>query len=149
VAGKIGLARRAPRSVNRRPDPGRRDHPVRRGSGALRQRGCKEPREAPASLVRKGGFSLASLFRMRQFYLAFPEGSAIRGEAQAIFSTPLRIFPEEPAAPSPKVHFPSSLAWSRYLVLVRIANDHTRVFYEIEAAPQRAVTGSGGRRRVM
>jgi len=36
--------------------------------------------------------------------------------------------------PPPKVQFPSALAWSHYLVLLRIANDQARAFYEIEAA---------------
>lgn len=79
------------------------------------------------------GFSLASLFRMRQFYLVFPRGSRLQDTSGSIFSTPLRILPDATAAP-PNVQFPSALAWSHYLVLLRVANDHARAFYEIEAA---------------
>jgi len=90
------------------------------------------------------GFSLASLFRMRQFYLAFPKGSGIQDKAGAIFSTPLRILAEAtvsptgstrstPSTPPPKVHFPSALAWSHYLVLLRIANDQQAIIDRLEA----------------
>src|SRR5262245_2266755 len=40
------------------------------------------------------GFSLANLFRMRQFYLAFPTGSALRDKETAIFSTPSKKLTE-------------------------------------------------------
>jgi predicted nuclease of restriction endonuclease-like (RecB) superfamily len=32
------------------------------------------------------------------------------------------------------VHFPSALAWSHYLGLLRVPSDEARAFYEIEAA---------------
>jgi predicted nuclease of restriction endonuclease-like (RecB) superfamily len=87
------------------------------------------------------GFSQPNLFRMRQFYLAFPGGSAIGDGAAKNFSTPSRISSARakppgiapPLAPTP-VHFPSALAWSHYLVLLRVSSDEARAFYEIEAA---------------
>jgi len=46
------------------------------------------------------GFSLASLFRMRQFYLALPMARGIQDKAGAIFSTPLRILTEATVSPT-------------------------------------------------
>jgi predicted nuclease of restriction endonuclease-like (RecB) superfamily len=90
------------------------------------------------------GFSLANLFRMRQFYLAFPKGSAIQGQPGVIFSTPSRKLPGPKksragsrvvgSSASLDIHFPSALAWSHYLVLLRVVSDDARSFYEIEAA---------------
>jgi predicted nuclease of restriction endonuclease-like (RecB) superfamily len=86
------------------------------------------------------GFSLANLFRMRQFYLAFPSGSTIGHGGAEMFSTPLRISAAEPppgnstaAPPPPAVNFPSALAWSHYLLLLRVSSNEARAFYEIEA----------------
>jgi predicted nuclease of restriction endonuclease-like (RecB) superfamily len=89
------------------------------------------------------GFSLANLKRMRQFYLAFPNGSAL----SEIGSTVLSQLPAgpEPQGMPPKsstplslskarVHFPSALAWSHYLVLLRVSRPDARAFYEIETA---------------
>lgn len=95
------------------------------------------------------GFSLASLKRMKQFYLAFPSGSALVAEpdrrtgakgstAPSFFgqvdrsekgSTALSLSASTPAA-----LFPPMLAWSHYLVLLRVQNHQARSFYEIEAA---------------
>lgn len=91
------------------------------------------------------GFSLANLFRMRQFYLAFPNGSAVQDDGVAIFSTPSRKSRRAPrlpagsvmlarSSPPAEVHFPSALAWSHYVVLLRVPNEQARAFYEIEAA---------------
>lgn len=73
------------------------------------------------------GFSLASLKRMKQFYLGFPNGSALIGAHHAIGSTLL----SQTAGSAP---FPPALGWSHYLVLVRVRNPQARSFYEIEAA---------------
>jgi predicted nuclease of restriction endonuclease-like (RecB) superfamily len=75
------------------------------------------------------GFSLTSLKRMRQFYLAFPRGSALADGSPAKGSTALSLSGGRPTAP-----FPPLLAWSHYLVLLRITNAEARAFYEIEAA---------------
>lgn len=91
------------------------------------------------------GFSLASLKRMRQFYLIFPRGSALAdgagGKGSTALSlsggmdeiekgaTALSLSPGVPTAP-----FPPLLGWSHYLVLLRVQNAEARSFYEIEAA---------------
>jgi predicted nuclease of restriction endonuclease-like (RecB) superfamily len=91
------------------------------------------------------GFSLASLKRMRQFYLTFPQGSALATLADGKGSTVLSLSavraPEEKGAPvlslspaSSDLLFPPVLAWSHYLVLLRVAKPEARSFYEIEAA---------------
>ena len=89
------------------------------------------------------GFSLASLKRMKQFYLAFPRGSSLaHGEGKG--STPLSLSPETDGvekgaaalslSASQALLFPPMLAWSHYLVLLRIPRPEARSFYEIEAA---------------
>jgi predicted nuclease of restriction endonuclease-like (RecB) superfamily len=73
------------------------------------------------------GFSLASLKRMKQFYLVFPCGSALNGADREKGSTVLSLS----ASLAP---FPPMLGWSHYLVLLRVSNPQARAFYEIEAA---------------
>jgi predicted nuclease of restriction endonuclease-like (RecB) superfamily len=79
------------------------------------------------------GWSVASLKRMRQFFLVFPNGSAI-GSAM------LSELPEDDPIGSPVLSrsqvpaFPPLLSWTHYLVLLRVRNDDARAFYEIEAA---------------
>jgi predicted nuclease of restriction endonuclease-like (RecB) superfamily len=90
------------------------------------------------------GFSLASLKRMKQFYLAFPRGSALRDDVEGKGATALSLssgtdFGGKGSAllsptVNPTVSFPPLLAWSHYLVLLRIAKSEARSFYEIEAA---------------
>jgi predicted nuclease of restriction endonuclease-like (RecB) superfamily len=90
------------------------------------------------------GFSLASLKRMKQFYLAFPRGSALVGEGDGKGSTPLSLSAEADGAekgsaalslsPGASLLFPPTLAWSHYLVLLRVTRPEARSFYEIEAA---------------
>jgi hypothetical protein len=88
------------------------------------------------------GFSLASLKRMKQFYLAFPRGSALVGAGDAKGSTALSLLAasdegeKSSTALSPlgSPLFPPSLAWSHYLVLLRVDRPEARSFYEIEAA---------------
>jgi predicted nuclease of restriction endonuclease-like (RecB) superfamily len=86
------------------------------------------------------GFSLAGLKRMRQFFLTFPRGSALTGEAFQKGSTALSLSGGKSSTPSslsgssPAVPFPPVLAWSHYLVLLRVRTDEARAFYEIEAA---------------
>jgi predicted nuclease of restriction endonuclease-like (RecB) superfamily len=80
------------------------------------------------------GFGIATVRRMRSFYLAFPQGSAI----PSIRSTALTESPEPKRSTAliesgtPK--FPPVLGWSHYLVLLRIPRVEARTFYEIEAA---------------
>jgi predicted nuclease of restriction endonuclease-like (RecB) superfamily len=90
------------------------------------------------------GFGLASLKRMKQFYLAFPQGSALTRSSEEKRSTPLILSPagtgEKGSTPlslsaeRPARLFPPSLAWSHYLILLRVRDERARAFYEIEAA---------------
>jgi predicted nuclease of restriction endonuclease-like (RecB) superfamily len=87
-------------------------------------------------------FGVATLRRMRAFYLAYPKGSAIQQVtgAHAIRSTPLiESAGEIRSTPlteldEPQATFPPILSWSHYLTLLRVQNEQARAFYEIEAA---------------
>ena len=90
------------------------------------------------------GFSLASLKRVKQFYLAFPRGSALVDAGDGKGSTALRLSAEADGGEKGSVAlslsagasplFPPTLAWSHYLVLLRVDRTEARSFYEIEAA---------------
>jgi|GEM_PF-2639895 len=76
------------------------------------------------------GFSLASLKRTKQFYLAFPRGSALVGAGDGKGSTAVSLFVETNGDekgsatvslfPGASLLFPPSLAWSHHLVLLRV-----------------------------
>ncbi|HEX3478260.1 MAG TPA: PDDEXK nuclease domain-containing protein [Kofleriaceae bacterium] len=95
----------------------------------------------PPAVVRKGFQPAQSLPDAPILSSISRWGSAIGGGAAENFSTPSRISSaraKPPAiapssAPTPVVHFPSALAWSHYLVLLRVSSDEARAFYEIEA----------------
>jgi predicted nuclease of restriction endonuclease-like (RecB) superfamily len=87
------------------------------------------------------GFSVPSIRRMRQFYQTFPTGSALRPIRSALPSEsesagpavdPIRSAPLSESGPGSL--FPPSLAWTHYMVLMRVANPSARAFYEIEAS---------------
>ena len=99
------------------------------------------------------GFSAPNLRFMRQFYLAFPNGSALSGIQQAVPSEsrgrrkrralPARATDGEiqQAVPSESRKgasrspaFPPALGWTHYVLLMRVADPAARAFYEIEAA---------------
>lgn len=82
------------------------------------------------------GFSARTLRRMRQFYLVYPQGSAVLADGADEDAAPPEIrsalrtkSPE--GGPRP---FPSSLGWTHYRILIRLEDDGARAFYEIEAA---------------
>ena len=88
------------------------------------------------------GFSYPSVKRMKQFYLAYPAGSALR-DAGAKGSTVLSQSDAPPALPakgatpssqSDAPLFPPLLSWSHYLALLKVSNPDARAFYEIETA---------------
>jgi len=82
------------------------------------------------------GFSYPTVKRMRQFYLAYPAGSALRDEAKGSTVSSLSA-PEDAALPSlaPDAPlFPATLSWSHYMALVKVPRAEARAFYEIEAA---------------
>lgn len=91
------------------------------------------------------GFSLANLKRMKQFYVAFPRGSALPADDAEKGSTVLSLSlgtdeGERGATPSSlsdraaTALFPALLGWSHYLALLRVQSPQARSFYEIEAA---------------
>lgn len=93
------------------------------------------------------GFSYPSVKRMKQFYLVFPQGSAIpeelggyqKGSAPLSLSPGSRVIEKgstllsQSVRPAPTL-FPPLLSWSHYLALMRIESPQARAFYEIEAA---------------
>ena len=76
------------------------------------------------------GFSVQNPGYMRQFYLAFPMGSALSAIPQALPGTLNAAIPQAASAEL----FPPALGWTHYVLLMRIANPTARAFYEIEAA---------------
>jgi len=76
------------------------------------------------------GFGASGLKRMRQFYLAFPQGSALASREQ----------PQKGAAarhlfhPTETTSFPPNLSWTHYRLLVTVHDSTARSFYEIETA---------------
>jgi predicted nuclease of restriction endonuclease-like (RecB) superfamily len=89
------------------------------------------------------GFNLTSLKRMRQFYRAFPEGSAmgveLGGPEKGAATRHLLEGGERGAAlghlsTASGALFPPILSWTHYRVLVAIDRPEARAFYEIEAA---------------
>lgn len=90
------------------------------------------------------GFGIATLRRMRQLYLTYPQGSTLAPNARRapIRSAPLiesspsanRSAALIESAPSQPALFPPQLGWTHYLLLLRVSNPTARVFYELEAA---------------
>ncbi len=89
------------------------------------------------------GFTITGLKRMRQFYRAFPDGSAIPvdlgGPDKGAASRHLSHLPEKGAAarhlsvPAGAL-FPPMLSWTHYRLLITVDRSEARSFYEIEAA---------------
>jgi predicted nuclease of restriction endonuclease-like (RecB) superfamily len=83
------------------------------------------------------GFSVPNLRKMRQFYLAFPSGSALP-EIRSTLSSELGdgSIRQTPSGEliGRQAMFSPALAWSHYLVLMRVTRPEARAFYEIEAA---------------
>jgi len=113
------------------------------------------------------GFSVRNLRNMRQFFLAFPGGSALAAiqqtpsagsspriqqtlsarsrEATSRSTSPAALAPQGATSPSQALvggdagaPFPQELSWSHYLVLTRVTKETARPFYEI--ARRRAVS---------
>ena len=90
------------------------------------------------------GMSIATLRRIRSFYLSYPEGSQIPSNISQveIRSTPLIESGNQKNRSTPLIEsthpgrglFPPFLGWSHYLVLLRVRDPKARAFYEIEAA---------------
>ncbi len=90
------------------------------------------------------GFGARTLWRLRQFYQLYPSGSALGSpeSATGILTAPLTesrsrkilTTPRTELASAPAAAFPPNLGWAHYRVLLNVANDGARAFYEIEAA---------------
>lgn len=81
------------------------------------------------------GFSLPNLKRMKQFFLAFPQGSAFRRLEEGSLSADQSASVQKGSTVlSLSARFPPSLGWCHYLTLMRVQSDLARSFYEIEAA---------------
>jgi predicted nuclease of restriction endonuclease-like (RecB) superfamily len=89
------------------------------------------------------GFNLTSLKRMRQFYRAFPEGSALPVELGGPqIGAASRHFSDSSSKGAATRHlsktasgplFPPSLSWTHYRLLLTVEKPTARSFYEIEA----------------
>ena len=79
------------------------------------------------------GFGRSNLWRMRQFYLCFPNGSALSGELGQILAAPRRESDSSADEPNNTL-FPPQLSWTHYRILMTVKEDTARCFYEIEAA---------------
>ncbi|NOY94576.1 MAG: DUF1016 domain-containing protein [Deltaproteobacteria bacterium] len=96
------------------------------------------------------GFTASNIKRMRQFYLAFPDGSCVPeqlgGPHKGAALRRLSGFEEKGAAPRHQLAvldeplFPPLLSWTHYRLLVTVANPEARAFYEIEAARENWAT---------
>ena len=90
------------------------------------------------------GFTPSNLKRMRQFYLAFPEGSRVPeelgGPRKGAAARRLSHAGQKGAAArhqsivGPQALFPPQLSWTHYRLLVTVDTLQARAFYEIEAA---------------
>lgn len=79
------------------------------------------------------GFSPTNLRQMRQFFLAFPRGSAL-GQIQQTLPAESGAQSQQAAPVETVGGFPAALSWTHYLVLMRVPRPEARAFYEIEAA---------------
>jgi predicted nuclease of restriction endonuclease-like (RecB) superfamily len=91
------------------------------------------------------GYSLRNLRRIRQFYLAYPTGSALTAATSGPEIRPAVVAESALTAPSSKKRpavvaesalFPPSLSWLHYTFLLRVENPQARAFYEIEASQE-------------
>mgnify|MGYP000160829750 CR=1 FL=1 len=90
------------------------------------------------------GFGIATLRRMRQLYLTYPQGSTLASDAtrppirSALLiesaPTPIRSAVLIESSTAQPALFPPQLGWTHYLVLLRVSNPTARAFYEVEAA---------------
>ena len=101
------------------------------GKSIIEEQGGEERAEYGAGLLRElsrqmtkdfgKGFTVANLKNMRQFYLTFPNGYALRSE----------------------------LSWTHYRLLMRVENETARQFYLDEAVKSQWSTRQLERRRIL
>jgi len=74
------------------------------------------------------GFGVSNVKRMRQFFLTFPNGSALPAELGGPLGSKRQAVPGESSG-----LFPPSLGWTHYILLMGVRAHDARSFYEIEA----------------
>ncbi len=79
------------------------------------------------------GFGRSNLWRMRQFYLCFPSGSALLSEQHPKLAAPRRESSPDQKSTDQQL-FPPQLSWTHYRILMTVQDDTARRFYEIESA---------------
>ena len=99
--------------------------------------------------LKKGvgkGFGIRTLRNIRQFYLTFPNGSALPEIRQAALAESraresgigqaLLAGSQDGSSRSSfaAASFPPAIGWTHYLILMRVSRPEARAFYEIEAA---------------
>lgn len=104
--------------------------------GSVRaQYGKQVLKELSLKLIARfeGGWSVDTLEKCRKLFLVYSNSATLLRnlEKQGKSVAALRIF-EKAEAEAPNFR----LSWSHYLILMRIANDAERNFYEIECANQ-------------
>jgi predicted nuclease of restriction endonuclease-like (RecB) superfamily len=92
------------------------------------------------------GFSYPSIKRMKQFYLAYPQGSALpkpptqrelADAASAVEekgSSPPSLWGDLKIGAALLSLFPAPLGWTHYTLLMKVKDPSARAFYEIESA---------------
>src|ERR1044071_2573046 len=116
---------------------------ARRATGRVRRRGHRAAGRATCSPARQG-FGVRTLWCLRQFYQLYPSGSLLGSPVNAarILTAPrtksgsrkILTAPQTESASVPSAAFPPNLGWAHCRVLLNVANDDARAFYEIEAA---------------
>lgn len=92
--------------------------------------GCKVLHELSIRLTTRfgAGFTESALRRMRQLYLAYPNGSHIINTDNKL---EIRAAARRESVPG---QFPPQLSWTHYRILLSITDPAARAFYEFEAA---------------
>src|SRR4029079_19393853 len=90
------------------------------------------------------GFGARTLWRLRQVFQLYPSGPALGSPERAteILTAPrtesrsrkILTAPRTESVSAPAAAFPLNLGWAHYRVLLNVANDDARAFYEIEVA---------------
>lgn len=91
------------------------------------------------------GFDVTNLRRMRQFYLAYPGGSALPDGERGALGTGAGKRGAVSRASAGSARFPDNLSWTHYRRLLAVSDPQARAFYEIEAARSNWSTRELGR----
>ena len=91
------------------------------------------------------GFDVTNLRRMRQFYLAYPGGSALPDGERGALGASSEKRGAVSRVSAGVAQFPDNLSWTHYRKLLAVNNPRARAFYEIEAARSNWSTRELGR----